>query len=53
MDMEALLPGFYRLYLPSAWACACRAVLALANSILRRGEDERDVKNGMTSFTFF
>jgi hypothetical protein len=27
--------------------------LALANYILRRGEDERNVKNGMTSFTIF
>jgi hypothetical protein len=29
------------------------STLPLAKSILRRGEDGRDVKNGMTSFTNF
>jgi hypothetical protein len=31
----------------------CMSTLPLLRSILRRGEDGRDVKNGMTSFTNF
>jgi hypothetical protein len=31
----------------------CMFILPLVDSILKRGEDERDFKNGMTSFTNF
>ena len=31
----------------------CMSTLPVLKSILRRGEDGRDVKNGMTSFTSF
>ena len=31
----------------------CTFILPLVDSILKRGEDERDVKNGMISFTNF
>jgi hypothetical protein len=36
---------------PMAIFSKCMSTLPLVGSILRRGEDERDVKNGMTSFT--